>query len=156
MIVTVAADLLIEFLCLLHLHKVFPKAANQRQGAQTGFGLGGLLFNFRLLAINGNRRHGSYDRNRSTLKVDGVPLQSQHFAPTESIKSCYQHRQLQLGSTENFKHLLHLVRREKDRLKAVLSEPVHLVRHILHQHIGLDRIFQCLVDIGVIVDHRTG
>ena len=53
---------------------------------------GGLLFNFRLLAINSNGRHGSYDRNRSTLKVDGVPLQSQHFAPTESIKSCYQHR----------------------------------------------------------------
>ena len=42
----------IEFLRLLYLHKVFPKAANQRQGAQTGLCLSGLLFNFRLLAIN--------------------------------------------------------------------------------------------------------
>ena len=74
-IVTVAADLLIEFLRLFHLHKVFPEAADQRQCAQAGLGLGRLLFNFRLLAINSNRRHGSYDRNRSTLKVDGVPFQ---------------------------------------------------------------------------------
>ena len=86
-IVTVAADLLVQLLRLFHLQKVFPEAADQRQGTQTGLGLGRLLFNFRLLAINSNRRHGSYDRNRSTLKVDGVPLQSQHFTPTESVKS---------------------------------------------------------------------
>ena len=153
-IVTVATDLLIEFLCLFHLQKVFPEAADQRQGTQTGLGLGGLLFNFHLLAIKSNRRHGSYDRNRSTLKVDGIPLQSQHFTPTESVKSGHQHRQLQLGSPKGFKHLLHLVRREKDRLKAVLSGPIHLVRHILHQHIGLDRIFQRRVDNRVIVDDR--
>ena len=74
-VVAVAADLLIEFLRLFHLQEVFPEAADQRQCAQAGLGLGRLLFNFRLLAINSNRRHGSYDRNRSTLKVDGVPFQ---------------------------------------------------------------------------------
>ena len=118
-IVTVAADLLIEFLRLFHPQKVFPEAADQRQCTQTGLGLGRLLFNFRLLAIKSNGRNGSYDRNRSTLKVDGVPLQSQHFTPTESIKSGHQHRQLQLGTPKGFKHLLHFLCRKENRLKAV-------------------------------------
>ena len=142
MIVTVAADLLVQLLRLFHLQKVFPETADQRQGTQTGLGLGRLLFNFCLLAIKSNGRNGSYDRNRSTLKVDGVPLQSQHFTPTESVKSGHQHRQLQLGAPESFKHLLHLLCRKENRLKAVFLWPIHLVRHILHQHIGLDRIFQ--------------
>ena len=60
-VVAVAADLLVQFLRLFHLHKVFPEAADERQGAQTGLGLGGLLFNFRLLAIKSNGRNGSYD-----------------------------------------------------------------------------------------------
>ena len=55
-VVAVAADLLIEFLRLFHLQKVFPEAADQRQGTQTGLGLGRLLFNFRLLAIKSNGR----------------------------------------------------------------------------------------------------
>ena len=90
------------------------------------------------------------------LKVDGIPFQAHHLATAKSVKGSHQHRQLQLGSPKGFKHLLHLVRREKDRLKAVLSGPVHLVRHILDQHIGLDCIFQCRVNDGVIVDDGIG
>lgn len=36
-IVAVAADLFIEFLRLFHLQKVFPKAADQRQGSPLYF-----------------------------------------------------------------------------------------------------------------------
>ena len=42
-VVAVAADLLVQLLCLFHLHKVFPEAADERQGTQAGLGLGGLL-----------------------------------------------------------------------------------------------------------------
>ena len=51
-IVTVAADLLIEFLRLFHLQKVFPETADERQGAQTGLGLGGLLLELLILAVD--------------------------------------------------------------------------------------------------------
>ena len=51
-IVTVAADLLVQLLRLFHLHKVFPEAADERQGAQTGLGLGGLLLELLILAVD--------------------------------------------------------------------------------------------------------
>ena len=64
-VVAVAADLLIEFLRLFHLQKVFPEAADERQGTQTGLGLGRLLFNFRLLTINLSLIHISEPTRRS-------------------------------------------------------------------------------------------
>ena len=51
-VVAVAADLLVQLLCLFHLHKVFPEAADERQGAQTGLGLGGLLLELLILAVD--------------------------------------------------------------------------------------------------------
>lgn len=51
-VVAVAADLLVQLLRLFHLHKVFPEAADERQGAQTGLGLGGLLLELLILAVD--------------------------------------------------------------------------------------------------------
>ena len=51
-VVAVAADLPVQLLRLFHLHKVFPEAADERQGAQTGLGLGGLLLELLILAVD--------------------------------------------------------------------------------------------------------
>ena len=51
-VVAVAADLLVQLLRLFQLHKVFPEAADERQGTQTGLGLGGLLLELLILAVD--------------------------------------------------------------------------------------------------------
>ena len=51
-VVAVAADLLVQLLCLFHLHKVFPEAADEQQCAQAGLGLGGLLLKLLILAVD--------------------------------------------------------------------------------------------------------
>ena len=50
---------------------------------------------------------------------------------------------------ERFKHFLHFLCRKKHRLKVVLLRSVNLVRQILNQHIGLDRIFECRMNDGI-------
>ena len=155
-VVAVAADLFVDFLCRFYFFEILRKAADKRKCTHTGFCFCRVLCVHFCFSVHLQRCDRVPYGYCATLKVDSIPFQAHHLATAKSVKGSHQHRQLQLGSPKGFKHLLHLVRREKDRLKAVLSGPVHLVRHILDQHIGLDCIFQCRVNDGVIMDNGIG
>ena len=82
-VVTVAADLLVQLLRRLDLCKVFLEFSHHRQSAHTGFGFCRLLLDDLRFPTHIDRGHRPLDGQCSPFKVDGVPLEPQHLATAQ-------------------------------------------------------------------------
>lgn len=85
-VVAVAADLLVQFLRRLDLHKVFLESSHQRQGAHAGFCFCRFLLDDLRFPAHIDGGHRPFDGQRSPLKVDGVPLEPQHLTTAQAVK----------------------------------------------------------------------
>lgn len=85
-VVTVAADLLVQLLCCLDLCKILLESSHQRQSAHTGFGFCRFLLDDLRFPAHIDGGHRPFDGQRSPFKVDGVSFKPQHLAPAQTVK----------------------------------------------------------------------
>ena len=145
------------FLLLLpQRQQLFPDIADQRQGAQAGFRLGAVGaddFTFAVyLCVGYNVLNG----DGVPLKVDGVPFQPQCLAAAQAVKGGHLNQQGVRMILGRFQQPLQLLLPVIVRNVPLLLGALHLVGGVEGNQVHFDGVFQRLVDIGVIVDHRTG
>ena len=145
--VTVSAQSLIRSLLVLQGIQCFFKGLNDRQRSERGFGLGTILRNDRGFAVQTSLCNHMTNSKDLPLKVNRIPLQSAHFAPTQAVERCKDHRQFKDRSFDKFKELLKLLTVVRIHFKAILSRTLHLIRRIRRDQINLIRILQCLPDV---------
>ena len=129
--------------------QLFPDIADQRQGAQAGFRLGAVGtddFTFAVYLCVGY----------NVLNGDGVPFQPQRLAAAQAVKGGHLNQQGVRMILGRFQQPLQLLLPVIVRNVPLLLGALHLVGGVEGNQVHFDGVFQCLVDIGVIVDHRTG
>ena len=95
------------------------------------------------------------DGDGIALKVDGVPSQAQSLAAPEPVERGDLDQQKIGVILRRLEELLQLLQTVIIRNIFLLLRTLHLVGGVVRNEVHLDGIFQSLVDIGVIVDHRT-
>ena len=93
------------------------------------------------------------NRDRPAVKVDGVPLEAKNLAAAQAVESRQLHRRLDQQPAHAVEQAVHLVPVVEARLEAVLPGPVHFVRGVHVDQVGLDRVLERSVDDGVVMDH---
>ena len=155
-VVAVAADPLVFLLLLLQGQQLLPDIVDQRKRAQTGFRLGAILADDLILAVYLGICYDVSDGDGIALKVDGVPSQAQSLAAPEPVERGDLDQQRIGVILCRLKELLQLLQTVVIRDILLLLRTLHLVGGVEGNQVHFDGVFQCLVDIGVIVDHRTG
>ena len=90
------------------------------------------------------------------LKVDGVPAQAHHLAAAQAVEGRQLHGHLDECATHGGKQRCKLAFGVEARLIAALARPVHLVRRIHRDQVGLDGVPERPVDERVVMDHGVG
>ena len=90
------------------------------------------------------------------LEVDGVPAQAHHLAAAQTVEGRQLHRHLDERAAHGGKQRCKLAFGVEARLVAALARPVHLVRRIHRDQVGLDGVPERPVDERVVMDHGVG
>ena len=147
---------MISFLLSLYRKQLFMKVRYKRERSAAGLCFCRILSNDYAFAIQIAGSHRMIDRNGVLLKIDSAPLQPNDLAAPQAIKRPQQHRKFQFCSCNSFKEFIQFLFIIEAAVELILLGSLDFIRRVSRNHIILDRIFECLMDICVIVDHRRG
>ena len=152
--VAISAYAPILLLLLPQRQQLFPDVADQRQGAQAGFRLGTVGaddFTFAVyLCVGYNVLNG----DGVPLKVDGVPFQPQRLAAAQAVKGGHLNQQGVRIILGRFQQPLQLLLPVIVRNVPLLLGALHLVGGVEGKQVHFDGVFQRLVNVGMVMNHR--
>ena len=145
-----------HFLFLLFLQQEFLHCRDERQGAEAGLGLEDILAYGDELAVHFSFDDLVTDGDCLAIHIDGIPSQSEDFAPAQTVVGCDFHTQLQRVTGYGIKQRHHFVLAVEVAVEDILLGALHLIHGVLQD----DVLFYChlhrLAENGVVVDDRVG
>ena len=151
-----AAKPLVLLLPGLEAQEHIPHGRHQRQRPVAGTGFRRVRRDDLILSVHRAAGHCVPDGEGVLFKVDGIPAQAHHLAAAQAIEGGQLHGHLDERAAHGGKQRRKLAFGVEARLIDDLARPVHLVRRIRRDQIGLDRVAERSINERVIVDDRVG
>lgn len=88
-------------------------------------------------------------------EVNCIPFQPQRLAAAQTIESTKEYRNFQICASGGFEELLDLIAVIEAACIPGFLGTLNFVSRIGIDHLCFDCIFQCLMDVSMVMDHRV-